>query len=476
MKKNGLKIAALALLISQFSTSCKKFVDGENISPNLASNVNPALLLSASELAVFSTHGGQISRTASMWVQQSAGCQQQSEAYDAYAVDEGDVDNEWTDLYGKGLKNLKKLKEVAGSDNPYYQGIADILSADLVGVATDFWGDIPWSDALKGESQQYTAKYDKQEDILNSIQNLLSAGIENLRKPETANKLLPATDDYIYNGDPQKWIAFAYVLKARYHMRTSKHRPTWHVEALKNLDSAYANGFTGSDANANCIFGSNSAEYNQWYAFTKVSRKAYMMASLTFTDIMKASNDPRIPFYFTKNERDNYDGSPLGSSIVDSVSDIGDFFASPTSPTPIATYVEAKFIEAEALLAAGNATAAATAHNDAVKAHVLHVTGAAAPSAFVTSNASETAGSITLQKIITQKYIAGYTMLEPYNDWRRTNFPALTKNPNATINGIARRFPTPINERLYNSAALGSLQTGINDLASDNRRVWWDKL
>jgi hypothetical protein len=460
MRKISL-IAALGVIL--FAGACKKYVEGEDISPNVPANAPPPLILSAAELSVFANYGGNMSRLASMWAQQNAGCQFQSEANDQYQVDEGDISNEWSVIYVQGLKNLKVLKEKAGAENPHYQGISNVLTALLLGTATDFWGDVPFTDALKGEALQYTAAYDKQEDVLKNIQTLLSDGITLLNSSN--NIIVPGGDDFIYGGDPARWIGFAYLLKARYHMRTSKRDATWYTKALAAVDSAKANGFTDGSADANCVFGTNANEYNQWYAFSKISRRGYIKANKTFTDIMNGLNDPRRSFYFTKNDSGKYEGSVLGSSNTRNVSEIGTYFASANSPTPIATYAELCFIEAEAALAAGNKTRAANAHNDGVIGHLIQVTGLA-DAAYVAANASETASGIDLNKIMTQKYIAGYTMLEPYHDWRRTGIPALVKNPRSNLTGIARRLPTSIDERLYNSKA-----TVVNNLLEP---VWWD--
>jgi hypothetical protein len=195
-----------------------------------------------------------------------------------------------------------------------------------------------------------------------------------------------------------------------------------------------------------------------------------MLAGAKLVDVMNSINDPRIGYYFTTNDSGQYKGAALGSQAVKNLSDFGSYFASQTSVTPIATYVGLLFIEAEAQFAAGNKGAAATAHNDAIKAHVNLVTGSPAPAAYVTAQASETAGSITLEKILTHKYVSGFSMIEPYNDWRRTGVPSLSPSPLALISGIARRYPYSLDERLYNSKFPGAI--GVNDLA--DKKVWWD--
>ena len=60
-----------------------------------------------------------------------------------------------------------------------------------------------------------------------------------------------------------------------------------------------------------------------------------------------------------------------------------------------------------------------------------------------------------------------FTQPEVWADWRRTNLPAITPNPDGKTDGIPRRFATCIDERLYNSNAVI-----ISDLLTP---VWWDE-
>lgn len=81
--------------------------------------------------------------------------------------------------------------------------------------------------------------------------------------------------------------------------------------------------------------------------------------------------------------------------------------------------------------------------------------------------ANETATTITLEKIINQKYVALFTMPEGYHDWRRTGFPALKANQDSDKKAIPVRLPTPQDERNYNKNA-----TVVGDIYQN---LWWDK-
>ena len=150
---------------------------------------------------------------------------------------------------------------------------------------------------------------------------------------------------------------------------------------------------------------------------------------------------------------------------MDTSSYVGAYYASPASSIPLVSYVEMKFIEAEAKLRNSDAGGAATAFNDAVKASIMQVTGGP-DAAYEAANASETAASITLDKIMYEKWVALFIQCEAYADWRRTGFPALTPNINGNTTTIPVRLIYPQNERLYNTNYPGTKQ--LTD------PVWWD--
>jgi len=85
---------------------------------------------------------------------------------------------------------------------------------------------------------------------------------------------------------------------------------------------------------------------------------------------------------------------------------------------------------------------------------------------------SETSTSISLAKIIMQKYIVLFMNPEAYTDYRRTGYPQLTPPSNAlTVDKkMPRRWPYPTSERIYNSKNFEPYKN-----LTISSRVWWDK-
>lgn len=461
MKKIFLIIAAPIIL---FSSGCSGWVDDVSTSPNSPTEVTPALLLTVSEVAMQSLYTGQLARTSSILMQHSAGNDFQMIDIRDYKITEQSNTNEWKTFYADALINQQELINVAGAENPYYRGIATVLKCMTIGLATDFYGDIPYSQALQGleaTQEALNPAYDSQESIIASIQNELNGAITDLSAPATSNAVLPGADDFIHNGDVSMWIKAAYMLKARYANRLSERDATGSAnDALAFLASA---GLSSNADNTNAIFGINGNELNPWASFN-TTRANYIKMGEFFINLLSSTNDPRLPLYATLDDDGGFSGVPTNSEDP-SASNTGPLYSSDANPLPLLTYYEMKFIEAEAQMRLGNTGAAATAYNDAVKANILATVGAADPT-YEAANASETAGTITMEKIMTQKYIAMFTQCETWADWRRTGLPALTPNPDGIVDGIPVRFPTCIDERLYNSNAVV-----IGDILAP---VWWD--
>jgi hypothetical protein len=450
--KNMKKILAIMSLAALLVwTGCTKYVEGFDVSPNSPSEVSLALLLSGAELSTVSTYTGQLARFSSVIVQQQAGRQFQYEDLQEYVITEASIDNEWQQIYNRGIVNARIMVDQAGDDNKIYRGIARVLEAMNLGIATDMWGNVPNTEAGKGiqGEAQFNPAYDGQESIIRDIQTKLDLAIADLTSDPAdvaSNKRVPGEDDFLFGGDGAKWANAARILKARYSNRLSKRDGAGSAAAaLTALDAAYGAGYDGS-TDLMALFGEAANEWNQWYAFND-GRGGYMTMSEEF--LARLAGDPRLPLY----------------ASGDASAPIADYYGAPASPLPLVTFFEAKFIEAEAALRAGNATRAADAYNAAVTANLTKL--GVADAAYITANASETAATITLEKIMNQKYTAMFTQPEVWADWRRTGFPALTPNAGANIAGIPRRLPTAQNERLYNNKAVVNI-----DLLNP---VWWDQ-
>ncbi|MFY0252768.1 SusD/RagB family nutrient-binding outer membrane lipoprotein [Chitinophaga sp. 30R24] len=465
-------IAILTGSIFLSGTGCKKFLD-VNTDPSGAVAVNDPLLLSGIEIVnAFNIAGGYPARTAAFWTQQLAYNQAPPE-WDTYRVTAPDVDNTWSfDLYPACLENLKKLEaQATAQGHTHFAGVAKVLIAFDIAVATDLWNDVPYSQAFQG-SENLTPKYDTQESIYNSINTLLSDAITLLTGPDNSI-VQPDAKDLVYGGDISKWTKFAYLLQARFALRLTYAPNHQAVTQAQAALAAAAKSFTSAADNAGVQFAATAGSEAPWYQF--VNNWGSIMVSSTMINRLVSTNDPRLTVYADPNAVGNYVGRVIGADPdqTDSISGLGDFWGdNPAQTVFYGTYDEVLFIQAEATYLTSGFAAAQPILTQAVKAAMQRVgidPNGADVAAYLAANCTLTASN-AYEVIMTQKYLANFLSLESYNDWRRTNFPTLTvvENPYLGLTSIPRRWVYPASENQTNPQPEqpGSL-TG---------RVWWDTL
>lgn len=442
-------VAAAAVLFIQ---SCKKSED-YFISPNDPINASLPTLLSALEVGTMNTYEGELARTSSILVQQNVGAVFQSQDAQFYNLIEDQYNNQWEQLY-QTLNNAKKLNALASTKNPYYSGISNVMSAMNWAVIADLWGDAPYLETLQID-ENLTPKFDKQEIILAGIINMLDAAIVDFNKANADNIFMPGSDDLIFGGDISLWTKTAYTLKARYLNRYSNKTTYNPTEIL----AALSMGISSNAENCMAVHGGGNAQ-NQWYAFE--NNRGYIVSSKTLVDsLLMRPTDMRASYYFGTNDSGIIAGSPIDDiSDGSEVSRWGSYIAgSESTPFPMVTFAEAKFIEAEVLARTG--AAAETALNDAIMASCDAVTGGAYDGADI---AIYDATTTDLSRVMYEKWLGSYGQIESYNDYRRTGYPMLTPNPQGITSVIPKRLPIPQNERVNNPNATSPAIT---------TPVWW---
>lgn len=479
MKKLQLFIkTASIILLSLVVISCSSDLDEYSQNPNDPIETSPDLLLTAMQVATFSVYSGNHVRIPSMWIQQIAGTNEgQFGAYSNYDVQEKDVENEWGTSFENAIGIGKVIVNDFSENYDYHNGIAKILLAFNYGVATDLWGDVPFSEAGKARDGNINPQYESQEEIIKGIQKLLDEALALLSNNTAKNNLIPGDDDLIFMGDLDKWISIAHVLKARYYLRISLRDSNALDMALNSISSA---NLTGIENDMNAVFpnsGGNSK--NQWKDFED-NRANYIKMGGYFVDLLKSTNDPRLTYFVAKDDSGNYSGNELGDITTVSSSKVGPAIASNKVPIGLITFSEAKFIEAEIYKRKGMDPEAENAFEVAIKSSIDRVNSFKAyfeeddatiesiSDADITTFVNSQISDLTLENIMRQKYVALFSSLEPYNDFRRTGFPDLAPNPTAVNNltKIPVRFPTASTERLHNTNAIV-----VSDLSQN---VWWD--
>ena len=458
-----LKIGLIFLLVL-FMSSCEKWIDPDlNTDPDAPADVPMNLLLPAIQQSMgYNLLGNDCVRTNNIWMQQFDGVERQSFTEARYQHTPADVNNLWFSIYTEMMMNTKifidKAENTEGKESPYNAGVGKVLLAATLGISTDHFGDMPYSDAFKGTESVLQPLFDNQKDIYASIFSLLNDAITELSKPATENKV-DIDGDVIYGNNEGRYLKAAYALKARHSLQLSK----IDGDAAYNAAlAAVADAFTSIADDMEVPF--DSDRKNPIFQFMEQRGDIRMCATLI--DMLQATDDPRLPFYANKDGDGNYTGSEPGSENA-SASDPGSYNASADSPVILISFMELKFIEAEANFQLGNTADALNAFKEGAAASVLKVCGEANDDWLDANINTESEGSLTLETIMLQKYIALYSQNQPYFDWRRTGFPVLELADGAKTSEIPRRFPYAQSEIDYNPDNVPSVV--ITD------RVWWDR-
>ncbi len=429
-------------MFSLFFTGCEKWIDPDlNIDPDKPSEVPMELMVTSMELSLaYHIGGNRAVKTTAIFMQQINGVSRNSNSEANYGLATTDVDDFWRRMYYQGMMDAASIIEYAEEQGqPHYSGIAKVCLAMSLGTMTNLFGDMPYTEALMGSKGELTPAYDSQQNIYTAIDDLLEEAITELQSDESS---LDVEGDLIYDGDVDEWIKAAYSLRARYALYMDNY-----TGALGYLASGLGEGDLFK-----VDFGTENNEANPIYQYNTTSAwGADIVMCSTFIDMLNDVSDPRLPFYADEAPGGGYTGSTPGSEDAN-VSDLGDYNDTPEAPVLFSSYAEMKFIEAECILrTSGSADDATDAYIAAVESSVDYVTDGSDNEAWLDANIrTEDGTSISIEKIMGQKYIAMYSTVVPYEDYRRTGFPDLTPVPGA--GEIPQRFPYPQSEISYNGA------------------------
>jgi hypothetical protein len=427
-----------------------------NLSPNDPVAVPMEVLLPPAQRGLADVLGGDIFIYTNIFSQHMQGTFRQPALAETYNPDETFVGNLWNDLYNRPMINcaeMIRLAEETGS--PHYAGVARVIMALSLGTLTSIWGDVPYREALQGGEAPDPA-FDSQEQIYQTLQQLLDQAIIDLAMDDS--NLSPDADDVIYGGDLVAWTRAAYAIKARYALHLTAVQGDAAAQAAL---AALANGLSSSDQDLTYAYQGTQADANPIYQFFNITPDA--LADPQF--LARLTDDPRRPYLIARR--------PFSSDDI-----VGPYLASIGSPLPLMTYVEQRFIEAEASLRLGQSADAQSALRAAITASMQQVSdGDISPETIdAYLDAKATLGGTfeaDLARIIEEKYIALFTQTEPWTDYRRSGYPALLPNPNGDNannpgGGIPLRLSYPQTERLQNS----QVPTPVPNLQVP---LWWDR-
>lgn len=416
-------ILLLFISISLGIGSCKKSVEGYNVDPNSPSDADAITMLTGVEVGNMDIQEGELARIAGMWCGYFAGQQQQYQAFYQYLIIARNYDDSWQRIFSGTLKNDRLMKQKANAvNNKRLVGVAQLIEANLIGTATDLWGDVPFKQA---SSEQYpNPAYDPQAQVYAAIQVLLDSAIQNFASTAFVDF---AAQDIHFAGNMTKWTQTAYTLKARYYLHAKQYPQA--LAAAQNGINTGANNFLAPHSAA------AKGTYNLYYQFFAQDRPTWLDANGTFVSslVNPAGTKYRGNAKTIERSRFNY----MFSSATNPNYTANGFYYM-TAAFPIANYAENLLILAEAD-ARTNGLTAGLARLNAFRSYMA--TGGYIGATYLTAGnykydpyvaADFAAGGIEnagaapiaddralLREIIEERYVTFMGQLEGFNDMRR---------------------------------------------------------
>ncbi|MFV0418081.1 MAG: SusD/RagB family nutrient-binding outer membrane lipoprotein [Dysgonomonas sp.] len=490
------KIIFFIAIILMCASACSDLED-LNKDPNNPTETHPQLLLTQLEWTAFREFLGTSPLYANKMLVQTDG----ENSYQYYKWDRGDFS------YTK-MKDIQKMMEEAQKINENsYIALGKFLRAYYFYNMTLRFGDIPYSEALKGESENVFAPvYDNQLDVIKGV----------LKELEEAHTILEdeaATikGDIIYNGDTDKWQRLINSFRLKILLSLSHKENDTDLNVKNEFAAIFQNAplMRDNQDNAQLVYLDQSD--NRYPEFNSSSFGSGMYIDSTFIKRLQDHRDPRLFLFCTQTKEAKeagkeiddftaYEGgdpaAPYGTvnekATKGKVSKVLErFYQDPTNePSILLGYAELQFILSEASVRgwiSGNAT---TYYNNGVKSSFkFYETYAKGLSAYVSEDIVESylanpindlstklGNDLKIEAIVLQKYFQSFFQggWSPFYENLRTGYPQYRRTAGIEI---PYRWIYPQSEYNYNAENVSAAITRQFGNGNDkiNQKTWWLK-
>jgi hypothetical protein len=221
MKNLIFKPICVALILAIALSSCTKDLAELNKNPNAYEKVNANFLFTKAQLGAIGLNPSANRFMNMQMLQQEATYSEVTAPGDKYFA-EGAVRGNWA-AYSSCLNQVQLVIDETRKDPTGINKLAAarIWRVYIIHQLTDLYGDIPYSEAMKGIDGKYQPKYDLQSDIYKDMFKELEESIASF----DASKPTFASSDLFYDGNTVKWKKFGYSMMLRLGMRlTSQER------------------------------------------------------------------------------------------------------------------------------------------------------------------------------------------------------------------------------------------------------------
>ena len=430
---------------------------------------------------------------------------------------EGSVDYQYNKMGRSGfggytsLVNGVKMVELADDNNPNaFQALNKFVKAFTVFYISMEMGDVPYSDALQGETGNITPKYDSQKDVMLQI-------LDDLEEAYTLFGQAKKFDgDPVFGGDVNKWQKTVASFELKVLMNLARVADDADLKVKERFATIVSNKklMESNDDNYQLVF---SEKKGQRYPMYKddFNYNMYPMLSSTIVDVMKQNQDYRL-FYIAEPSdakvKAGIDASSWDAYIgvnpslpfheisekysSDNFCNLNLRYKNNAAGEPFITvgYADQCFILAEAAVRGWISGSADTYYKKGIEASMRFIAdhtpenyahGRVLTDEVIADFLQNPAIQLTngeadgLEMILTQRYLAWF-LHSPWNsyyEYRRTGYPKLPINPETSLNEVKTELPQrwmyPESESQYNKANLQeALERQFNGSDDRNKKMW----
>lgn len=387
------------------------------------------------------------------------------------------------------LISAQKMVELAEDYNQEaYIGLAKFVEAYKMYYLTMEVGDIPYSDALKGEEGGINPKYDTQKEVMRRILESLEESYASFSKAKNFD------GDPMMGGSIERWKKTVTALQLKVLMNLSLKASDPDLNVKGRFAAIVANSalMESNGDNFQAVFSATKGQrypiYNDDFNYSQ-----YPMLSITLVDVLKKFGDYRLFYYAEPAEAklkeglaaDSWDAY-IGVNPSDPNSDIMEAYGNKEfcninlrykekpegEPFITLGYAEQNFILAEAVLRGWISGSADTYYKKGIAASMRFIAGNTddkyAHNHVITEDyiaryldtpeiqLTQGRGN-GLEMVMTQRYLASFLHCpwDAYYDYRRTGYPELPINVETNQNEVSTQLPKrwmyPQSELDYNS-------------------------
>lgn len=371
-------------------------------------------------------------------------------------------------------RNESNVTQLGSTDNQI--AASRTLRAFIYMHLTDIVGMIPYSEALKGDEESFTPKFDTQEFIYTDLDRDLTEAYAQFNEAESFS----GTFDILYGGDISKWKKLNASIRMMMAIKLSDVKPE---EGKARFTKAYADG--GITVNADRLsykYLPETANQNPLYDNVVLTGRNDFAPSKTILDQLIAYNDPRLEVYADPDPINGYAGVPYGitQTEIANYKETAVFdprYYQQNSEMVVISPSHILLIEAEAAVRGWISVDAETLYKEGITASFDQFSLADEFSDYYAQDEIKLIGTDAqkIQKIAMQRWLGNYMQdgVEAWSDWRRLNVPAIKPGSAAVVMHIPYRrqyYPDDYNTNMDNYEAV------IDAQGPDNfdTRVWWD--